>query len=432
VFLGLALVGALLGFLPHNFAPARIFLGDTGSLFIGYTLALLALEGYRRVSLITFLAPLLALAVPILDTALSILRRMRSHAPIFSADRLHMHHRLLEAEGSARAAVLQFYFVTAGVLPDRALVHAAARDLRGGVPGGGGDPDAAPAAQSRRARPGRPQTGERRVSRPDHGNHRPGRLLSRGVPARQGIRGARRRAALEHRVVRADRTPARQVVLHQADLLDQSSLVEVCARCARASCTTSARSRSCRPGWLQPTLTGEFTALGVTRLLDAVRHRRSGDPLLPGVELRDVRHGARGRRRTSDAVLSAQPVRGGEDVRPLDHRELPRELRLFAVSGILFNHESPRAGASSSRARSPSGRADQARLQDSSRWATVREARLGLCSRVRRGDVADAPGAEGVDYVIGTGVHHSVRDCLDYAFAHVGSTPTTSCASIPR
>lgn len=113
VFLGLALVGALLGFLPHNFAPARIFLGDTGSLFIGYTLALLALEGYRRVSLITFLAPLLALAVPILDTALSIQRRMRSHTPIFSADRMHMHHRLLEAEGSPRAAVLQFYFVTA-------------------------------------------------------------------------------------------------------------------------------------------------------------------------------------------------------------------------------------------------------------------------------------------------------------------------------
>jgi UDP-GlcNAc:undecaprenyl-phosphate GlcNAc-1-phosphate transferase len=113
VFLGLALVGALLGFLPHNFAPARIFLGDTGSLFIGYTLSLLALEGYRRVSLITFLGPLMALAVPILDTGLSILRRMRSHAPIFSADRLHMHHRLLEAEGSARAAVLQFYFVTA-------------------------------------------------------------------------------------------------------------------------------------------------------------------------------------------------------------------------------------------------------------------------------------------------------------------------------
>jgi UDP-GlcNAc:undecaprenyl-phosphate GlcNAc-1-phosphate transferase len=113
VLLGLALVGALLGFLPHNFAPARIFLGDTGSLFIGYTLALLALEGYKRASLITFLGPLLALAVPILDTALSILRRVWTRAPIFSADRLHMHHRLLEAEGSPRAAVLQFYFVTA-------------------------------------------------------------------------------------------------------------------------------------------------------------------------------------------------------------------------------------------------------------------------------------------------------------------------------
>ena len=69
--------------------------------------------GYRRISLITFLAPLLALAVPLLDTLLSIVRRMRTHAPIFSADRLHMHHRLLDAEGSTQAAVLQFYFVTA-------------------------------------------------------------------------------------------------------------------------------------------------------------------------------------------------------------------------------------------------------------------------------------------------------------------------------
>jgi UDP-GlcNAc:undecaprenyl-phosphate GlcNAc-1-phosphate transferase len=113
VILGLSLVGALLGFLPHNFSPARIFLGDTGSLFIGYTLSLLALEGYRRVSLITFFVPLLALAVPILDTTLSIVRRVRTRAPIFSADRLHMHHRLLESEGSQRGAVLQFYFVTA-------------------------------------------------------------------------------------------------------------------------------------------------------------------------------------------------------------------------------------------------------------------------------------------------------------------------------
>lgn len=113
VCMGVALVGALLGFLPHNFAPARIFLGDTGSLLIGFCLALLALDGYRRVSFLTFVVPLLALAVPILDTTLSIVRRIRTHRPIFLADRHHMHHRLLETEGSARSAVLQFYFLTA-------------------------------------------------------------------------------------------------------------------------------------------------------------------------------------------------------------------------------------------------------------------------------------------------------------------------------
>jgi UDP-GlcNAc:undecaprenyl-phosphate GlcNAc-1-phosphate transferase len=113
VCVGIALVGALMGFLPFNFAPARIFLGDTGSLFIGYVLALLTLEGYRQVSLLTFVVPLLALAVPILDTGLSIVRRVRRRAPIFAADRLHMHHRLLASEGSPRRAVLQFYFLTA-------------------------------------------------------------------------------------------------------------------------------------------------------------------------------------------------------------------------------------------------------------------------------------------------------------------------------
>jgi UDP-GlcNAc:undecaprenyl-phosphate GlcNAc-1-phosphate transferase len=113
VCVGLALAGALLGFLPFNFAPARIFLGDTGALFIGFTLSLLALEGYRQVSLLTFVVPVLALAVPILDTALSIIRRLRNRAPIFNADRQHMHHRMLESEGSARSAVLQFYILTA-------------------------------------------------------------------------------------------------------------------------------------------------------------------------------------------------------------------------------------------------------------------------------------------------------------------------------
>ena len=112
ICVGLALLGALLGFLPYNFAPARIFLGDTGALFIGFMLALLALEGTRRLALLTFVVPMLALAVPILDTGISILRRLRTGTSPFRADRLHMHHRLLAVRGTARAAVLQFYFVT--------------------------------------------------------------------------------------------------------------------------------------------------------------------------------------------------------------------------------------------------------------------------------------------------------------------------------
>lgn len=113
VIIGVALVGSLVGFLPYNFFPARIFLGDTGALFIGYALSLLAIEGYRKAALLTFVVPLLALAVPLLDTFLSIIRRIRNGTPIFDADSLHMHHRLLKSEGSQRAAVLSLYFLTA-------------------------------------------------------------------------------------------------------------------------------------------------------------------------------------------------------------------------------------------------------------------------------------------------------------------------------
>ncbi len=114
VVIGVALVGALLGFLPYNFPPAKIFVGDTGALFIGYTLSILALEGYQRVTVITFIVPLLALAVPLLDTGLSILRRIRRRSNPMQADRQHIHHRLLlEHEGSHRPAVLSIYFLTA-------------------------------------------------------------------------------------------------------------------------------------------------------------------------------------------------------------------------------------------------------------------------------------------------------------------------------
>jgi len=112
IVLGLALFGALIGYLPFNFPPARIFLGDTGSLLIGFGLSLLALEGYRKTAFFAFIVPILALAIPLLDTGLSILRRLRSGRGVFSPDRLHMHHRLLYREGSHKNAVLMLYFLT--------------------------------------------------------------------------------------------------------------------------------------------------------------------------------------------------------------------------------------------------------------------------------------------------------------------------------
>jgi UDP-GlcNAc:undecaprenyl-phosphate GlcNAc-1-phosphate transferase len=114
VVMGTVLIGALLGFLPWNFPPARIFVGDTGAYFIGYSLSLLALEGYQRVTLITFIVPLLALAVPLLDVVLSVVRRIRRGDNFMAADRHHIHHRMLsEYSGSHRQAALSLYFLTA-------------------------------------------------------------------------------------------------------------------------------------------------------------------------------------------------------------------------------------------------------------------------------------------------------------------------------
>ena len=110
---GVALVGSLLGFLPFNFPPARIFVGDTGALFVGYCLSLLALVSYQRVTVVTFLVPLLTLAVPLLDTGLSILRRLRLRSNVMVAVREHIPHRLLrDFQGSHRPAVLSLYFLT--------------------------------------------------------------------------------------------------------------------------------------------------------------------------------------------------------------------------------------------------------------------------------------------------------------------------------
>ena len=107
-----ALAGAVLGFLVYNFNPASIFMGDTGSMFLGFVLAVSAIQTNQKSSACVALAvPIVLLGVPICDTLLAIGRRAARGAPLFSADRDHIHHRLLALGLSQREAVLAIYGV---------------------------------------------------------------------------------------------------------------------------------------------------------------------------------------------------------------------------------------------------------------------------------------------------------------------------------
>lgn len=91
------LVGATLGFLPYNLNPAKIFMGDTGSMFLGFSLGAIAVIGYLKViTVLSILISILALGVPMLDTILAILRRKSAGNPLFKADKEHLHHQLLK------------------------------------------------------------------------------------------------------------------------------------------------------------------------------------------------------------------------------------------------------------------------------------------------------------------------------------------------
>jgi UDP-GlcNAc:undecaprenyl-phosphate/decaprenyl-phosphate GlcNAc-1-phosphate transferase len=112
--MSVALAGAILGFLRFNFNPATIFLGDSGSLFIGFLLSALALAGAQKApTLVAVAIPVVSFGLPILETALSILRRVISGRPIFTADREHIHHKLLQMGFSHRDVVIVLYAVSA-------------------------------------------------------------------------------------------------------------------------------------------------------------------------------------------------------------------------------------------------------------------------------------------------------------------------------
>ena len=105
--LAISVAGALLGFLRFNFPPAKVYLGDSGSMLIGFVLGALAIHcGYKENTLIAFFAPIALLAIPFIDTAAAIIRRQLTGRSIFSTDRGHLHHSLMKRGYSAKMSLL--------------------------------------------------------------------------------------------------------------------------------------------------------------------------------------------------------------------------------------------------------------------------------------------------------------------------------------
>lgn len=107
-----ALAGSCFGFLPYNFNPAKIFMGDTGSTFLGYILACVSIQGPFKMY-VAFAVPLLVLGIPIFDTAFAIIRRIAKGQSPMTPDRGHLHHRLMDAGFSHRTTVVILYGLSA-------------------------------------------------------------------------------------------------------------------------------------------------------------------------------------------------------------------------------------------------------------------------------------------------------------------------------
>lgn len=111
VILTFIMLGCTLGFLLHNFYPSTIFMGDTGSMFLGYIISVIALLGFKNVTVTSFIVPILLLAIPILDTFFAIVRRVIRRQPISKPDKEHLHHQLMKMNFSHRKTVLIIYGV---------------------------------------------------------------------------------------------------------------------------------------------------------------------------------------------------------------------------------------------------------------------------------------------------------------------------------
>lgn len=111
--LAFTMLGSTIGFLVYNFNPASIFAGDAGSNFMGFMVAVIALLGFKNVTMTSFIIPLIIIAIPILDTLFAILRRFLKHQPLFKGDKYHIHHQLLNRNFSVKQTVFIIYIIDA-------------------------------------------------------------------------------------------------------------------------------------------------------------------------------------------------------------------------------------------------------------------------------------------------------------------------------
>lgn len=118
----LALSGAALGFLPFNFNPAKLFMGDSGSLFLGFMLASISLIGpVKSATIVATIVPVLVLGLPIFDIVFAVLRRLINKKPIMMADKAHLHHRIIERGLGVKRSVLMLYGIS-GIMGIAAIV----------------------------------------------------------------------------------------------------------------------------------------------------------------------------------------------------------------------------------------------------------------------------------------------------------------------
>ena len=126
-----SLAGSCIGFLPFNFNPASIFMGDTGAMFLGYSLAIISIQGFFKIdALLSFWIPFLAFALPLFDTSFAFARRILHGKSPFSADRGHIHHKLIDMGFTQKQSVMILYSIC-GILAVASVLFAMDKPVEG-------------------------------------------------------------------------------------------------------------------------------------------------------------------------------------------------------------------------------------------------------------------------------------------------------------